>query len=691
MRYIAMVFLLGLVNSAWSEEGMWTLDNPPLKAMQRDIGWAPSQNWLDKVMRGSARIAIGCSASFVSKNGLVLTNHHCVARCAEQLSNAQRDLLQAGFLATDRANEQRCPAMEVNRLETISDVTTVVTKATAGLDGTAFKLAQNAIKAKLTSSCVGSEGNKVRCDVIDLYHGGQYKLYRYRRFQDVRLVFAPEQAVAFFGGDPDNFNFPRYDLDMSLIRIYEDGKPAVVNDYFPLSATGPAAGEPVFVSGHPGSTERELTVAEIAGIRDYVLLDSVLRLAEYRGVLTQFRTTSAESARIAAAELFYVENSLKASRGKLNALLDPALFQRKIAAEAALRSFVASKPALAATTAGAWDAIAQAEKKHRNLFQPREQIEGGRGFACEYFRFARTLVRGAAERPKENAERLPEFNDNVLPQVEANLFSNTPIYPELEKVKLTFALTKLREALGTDAPFVQRVLGKQSPEQLAKKLIEGARLGDTAVRRQLWDGGAAAIAASDDPFIRLVADIDSEARALRSRQEKEVEAVVQKNTELIAAARFARAGDTTYPDATFTLRLSYGVVKGWNEADQLVAPFTQFSGAFERATGSAPFALPASWLASKNKLELTTPLNFVSTNDIIGGNSGSPVLNRNGELVGLIFDGNIHSLGGAYSYDPNFNRSVSVDSAGILEALDKIYGAKALVSELRSTVAPPSP
>ena len=681
--FIAAAMAAVLSTSAWSAEGMWTLDNPPLKAMQQDIGWAPSAAWLDKVMRGSARIAGGCSASFVSKKGLVLTNHHCVEQCVEQLSSAKQDFIKTGFLAKKPGDEPRCPAMEVNRLEQIRDVTAEVTKATAGLEGTAFKKAQNAVKAGLTSACVGSEGSKLRCDVVDLYHGGQYKLYRYRRFQDVRLAFAPEQAAAFFGGDPDNFNFPRYDLDMSLIRVYENGQPAVIADYFPFSATGPADAEPVFVTGHPGATDRELTVAQLALLRDHVLLDVLLRLAEYRGVLSEYRTTGAEPARTATGELFFVENGYKAVRGELSALHDPALFQRKERDEAALRKFVAGTPALATQVGGAWDAIAQAEKIHRDLYQLREQLERSRAFNSDYYRFARTLVRGAAERAKADADRLPEFNDNMLPEVEARLFSPAPVYPDFERLKLSFSLTKFRELLGTDAPIVQRVLGKQSPEQLAAGLIAGTKLADPAVRRALWDGGAAAIAKSDDPFIRLAAAMDPDARALRTRYERDVEAVIQKNTELIAQARFAMAGDTTYPDATFTLRLSYGVVKGWVEAGQPVAPFTQMGGAFDRATGAPPFDLPASWLAKKGKLNLATPFNLVSTNDIIGGNSGSPMLNRQGELVGLIFDGNIHSLGGAYGYDGTLNRAVAVDSAGMLEALDKIYEAPALASELR--------
>ena len=681
-HHLAAAAALCAATCAFSAEGMWTFDNPPLKAMQHDIGWAPTPAWLDKAMRGSARIADGCSASFVSKGGLVLTNHHCVADCVEQLSSAEQDRLQAGFLARRPADELRCEAMEVNRLEQIVDVTAELSQATAGLEGTAYKTAQNAAKARLAAACVGSEGSKRRCDVVDLYRGGQYKLYRYRRFQDVRLVFAPELAAATFGGDPDNFNFPRYDLDMALVRVYDEDRPLAVADYFHINPQGAAAGEPVIVTGHPGETQRELTVAQLALLRDRLLLDDALGLAEYRGLLTAYRETGAEPARMAASELFFVENAYKAVHGELKALMDPALFQRKQDDEAALRRYVAGAPALAASTAGAWDAVARAQKAHGMLYPLHSLLEQGGGFRGDHFRLARMLVRGAAERAKPNAERLPEFHDSALPEMEARLMSAAPIYPAFQKLKLGFALTKLREKLGADEPLVRQVLAKQTPTELAARLVEGTRLGDPAERRRLWEGGAAAIAASDDPFIRLALAVDAQARAVRARFEREVEAVVQKNIELIARARFAMLGDSTYPDATFTLRLSYGVVQGWEERGGQIPPFTQMGGAFERATGAPPYALPPSWLKRQPEIRPTTPLNLVTTNDIVGGNSGSPLLNRQGELVGLMFDGNIHSLGGAYSYDPATNRAVAVHSAGMLEALNKIYGADALVKEL---------
>jgi len=542
-------------------------------------------------------------------------------------------------------------------------------------------MAEVAIKATLTKECQTAPDQ--RCDVVSLYHGGLYHLYHYKRYQDVRLVFAPEQSVAFFGGDPDNFNFPRYDLDMSMVRVYEDGKPAVIRDYFPVSAQGPAAGELVFVTGHPGSTQRELTVAQLTTRRNLILPDALLHLAEYRGVLEEYRTTGAEPSRYATEELFHVENSYKALRGQLEALLDAQIFQKKIDAESALRAFAQGRPDFKEAV-GAWDATEKAEATYRALFRERSALERGNPFMTDYFAFARTLVRGTAERAKPNAERLPEYADAALPEVEARLLSPAPVHPAFEKLRMGWALTKIRESLGADHPIVKQILGKESPEQLASRLVDGTQLGDPAVRKALWDGGAAAVAASQDPFIRLAAAIDPEARALRKRYEAEVESVEQKSAERIAKVRFARGGTDTYPDATFTLRISYGAVKGWDEAGSAVAPFTRIGGAFDRATGADPFRLPDSWLKAKDSLDLAKPFNFSSTNDIIGGNSGSPVIDREGRLVGLIFDGNIHSLGGAYGYDGASNRAVAVDSAAILEALEKIYGAKSIADEMRA-------
>ncbi|WP_283150785.1 S46 family peptidase [Silvimonas soli] len=682
MRKLLILSSFLLPTLGFAAEGMWTLDNLPTARIQQQYDFIPKQDWIDKVMHASVRIAGGCSASFISPSGLVLSNHHCALSCVEQLSTAKKDYVHDGFLAATPGQEVRCPEIELNRLDQITDVTDTVKKATEGLDGSAFKQAQNAVKATLAQACVGDDKTTTRCDVVDLYHGGRYDLYKYHRYQDVRLVFVPEKAMGFFGGDPDNFNFPRYDLDMSLLRAYENGKPAVVKDYFPLNRNGAQPGELTFVTGNPGMTQRLLTVAQLETTRDVRLVHSLLRLSQMRGMLTEYSRSSDEAARVASTHLFGVENTYKARYGQLEALLNPALLEQKRKDEASLRAFVAGNPALQAKVGGAWDAIAQAELKYRDLENDYLTKEIGIAFDSRYFDIARDVLRGGDERPQANAKRLPEFNESALPQLEQRLFSSAPIYPDFEQARLTASLTKMRELLGADDPFVKQVLGKQSPAQVAAQLVNGTHLGDVAARRALWQGGKNAVAASNDPFIVLARLVDPAARSIRKQYEDSVESVEQKNAELIAQARFAQAGTGVYPDATFTLRLSYGEVRGWKEHGRDIAPYTDLAGLFGRATGAEPFALPQSWLAAKDRLNLQQRLDFVTTNDIIGGNSGSPVINRNGQIVGLIFDGNIHSLGGAFYYDETLNRSVAVHSGAILEALDKIYGAGALVKEM---------
>ena len=689
---LAGALLLGLVCEAgYAAEGMWTLDNLPVQAIKDRYGFAPDAPWTAKLMHGAVRLAGGCSGSFVSDKGLVLTNHHCVASCVEQLSTAKKDYIHDGFYAATAADERRCPEIELNRLEEITDVTARVQKATEGLSGKAYADAQKAEKARIESECAGADREKLRCDVVELYHGGRYALYRYHRFQDVRLVFAPEFAAAFFGGDPDNFNFPRYDLDMGLLRAYEDGKPAQIADYFPFSKNGAEEGEPVFVVGNPGATQRQLTMTQLARVRDVDTIPRLLQLAELRGVLEQYSKISPEDARIAQHDLFGVENSYKALYGRLLTLEDPAVLDAKRAQEQALKDYVAKDPALEAKLGGAWDAIGQAEAVYREIALPYTEIERERGFMSRYFEYARDLVRGADERGKPNPERLREFTDAALPSMTQELFSSAPIYPDYERLKLAWSLTKLREWLGTDDPFVKLVLGRESPDAVAAKLVAGTKLGSIAERKRLWDGGQAAIQASDDPFIRLARAVDPAARAVRKRYENEVKAVEDKSAEQIAEAVFARDGTSVYPDATFTLRLSYGEVRGWTEKGQPVPPFTDFAGAFAHATGFEPFVLPKSWYEVKDKLDLQQRLDFVTTNDIIGGNSGSPVVNRDAQLVGLIFDGNIHSLGGAFYYDETSNRAVAVDSSALLEALKTIYHAERIVDELNAAATSAKP
>jgi len=665
-------------------EGMWTLDNLPMKAIERETGFAPDAGWVSKVMQSSARLGNGCSGSFVSKDGLVLTNHHCVRDCIQQLSTAKADFNKDGFLAKAKADELRCPALEINRLEEISDVTAKVDAATKGTTGEAFVNARKAAIASLESACTGADQTIRKCEVVTLYQGGRYSLYRYHRFDDVRLAFAPEDAIAFFGGDPDNFNFPRFNLDMALLRVYESGAPATLANYFPFNAKGAVAGEATFILGHPGSTQRGLSVAQLQTLRDMVLPQSLMLSSEYRGYLSRYRMEGAEQSRIATDDLFGVENGLKARKGMLEALQDPEVFAYKQRQETELRAFVDNNAKLKASSGKAWDDIAGAQTIARNLYWELRLLEGGAGFYSNYFAKARAIVRAAQERAKPNAERLEEFSDARLPQLEQQLFSTAPIYPEYEKATLSYSLTKLREYLSPDHPMVKAVLGKDSPETVAARLVEGTKLGDLEARKALWAGGQSAVDASNDPFIALAKLLDAPSRALRKTNENEVKAIETQSASKIAAARFVLKGTSVYPDATFTLRLSYGQVKGWEEKGKPVAPFTTFGGAFERETGADPFALPKSWFTAREKggLNLSQPFNFVTTNDIIGGNSGSPVINKDAEIVGLVFDGNIRSLGGAYWYDERSNRAVSVHAGAIIEALRKVYGAGFLADEI---------
>lgn len=669
-----------LISHARAAEGMWTLDNLPVAALQSQYQFTPDQAWTNKVMHASVRLAQGCSGSFVSSGGLVLTNHHCAQRCISALSSPEHDYQGQGFIARNRNEELRCPELELNRLENITDVTATVRAAVAGKPRDESRTALNAATAKLTAGCVGNNRDTVRCDVVELYQGGRYHLYRYHRYQDVRLVWAPEFAAAFFGGDPDNFNFPRYDLDATLLRAYENGKPVASRDYFSVKAAGASAGELTFTLGHPGATERELTTAQLEFWRDVRLPRALVLSAELRGVLEQYRQSGAEAQRASDGDFFSIENSFKAYRGMHGALLNDTLFEQKRHSEAQLQQFVATQSSLAAT-ASAWRDIANAQLVNRNINNRYYFVETGRGFQSRFFNVARTLVRGAAERSKPDAERLPEFNEAELPATEQELFSAAPVYPDYEKLKLAWSLTKLREWLGADDPLVRKVLGKESPQQLAERVIDHSRLADVSVRHALWDKPGE-VAQSSDPAIQLALLVDQEARAIRKRYEDEVESVERHAGQDIADARFAMTGTGAYPDATFTLRLSFGEVRGWRDGENVIAPFTDFAGAFRRHTGAEPFALPESWLKAQSLINGAAPLNFVTTNDIVGGNSGSPVINRNAELVGLIFDGNLPSLGGSMSYDETVNRAVAVHAGAIVEALRNIYHAPELVQEL---------
>jgi hypothetical protein len=683
MRITAYFYLAAflLPSVAVGAEGMWTLDNLPRAALQSDFGFQPDAAWVEKVQKSSVRLAGGCSGSFASPDGLVLTNHHCIWRCVEQLSTTEHNYMRDGFLARAHGDELQCPNTELNQLTAITDVTERVWAATEGQSGEAFVAAQRAEMSRIEQACAGDDPT-VRCDVVTLYHGGLYHLYRYQRYDDVRLVWAPELKASLFGGDPDNFNFPRYSLDASVLRAWRDGKPAATPDHFSWNKAGAVEDELVFVTGHPGSTQRLLTVTQLELRRDLTLVDQLLYLAELRGLLNHYATLGDAQKLHSQYDILMVENSYKAIRGRLQALKDPAVFEFKRAEERMLRDWVAADPARIAEFGSAWDEIAQAQDAYRALHRRYTLIEQSRGFRGRLYSIARGLVRAADERQKPSEERLREYRDTALQSLAQNLLSPAPIHADYERLHLAWSLTKLREELGADDPLVRAALGNDSPADLARTLVEGTKLFDLDYRRALWEGGAEAVAASDDPLIAFVRRIDGEARAVRAQYENEVGAAERANQQRIARVLFELKGTDAYPDATFTLRLSYGQVRGWEEHDRKIGPFTVLAGAFERHTGADPFALPDSWFAARPQLDMDQPVNFVTTHDIIGGNSGSPVINRDAEVVGLVFDGNIHSLGGDYWYDQRLNRAVSVHSGLIIHALRHIYDAGELLREL---------
>ena len=621
----------------------------------------------------SVRLTGGCSASFVSTEGLVLTNNHCVATCVEQNSTATNNILTTGFTAGTRERELKCAGQQAEVVTSIADVTPRVKVAIGAAKGEAAVKARTAIIATIEKAGC-TDLAITRCQVVSLYGGGQYKLYTYRKYSDVRLAWAPEAKAAGFGGDPDNFNFPRYSMDASFLRAYENGQPVATPQHLKWAARAPIDGEATFVVGNPGSTARLQTQAQLAFQREMVLPITLATLSEYRGRLIAAMAQSPERHREAYETLGGVENSLKVQIGRVKALGDPAFVGKLAAAEADLQRRTAS-----VVGANPWTDVAGAMRAYRDFYVARRyaQPQG------DLFGYAMTLVRAAAERGKPNADRYPGYSDSALPLVEKRLLDERPIYLWLDQMTMDWSLSKSREYLGADDPQTKLLLGKEAPEALAARLVSGTRLADPAVRKALWDGGGAAIAASTDPMIIYARSLDANDRALQKRFDAEVDGPLTAAQAKLADARFAAYGATQYPDATFTLQVSYGKVAGWMERGQRVPTRTLLGGTFDRATGAEPFDAPKAFLANRTKIDGNATYDFVTTNDIIGGNSGSPVIDKSGAVIGAAFDGNINSLGGNYGYDGSINRTVAVSTDAIQEALENIYPAPALVAELK--------
>jgi hypothetical protein len=684
---LALFSIQTLQLTALADEGMWTFNNVPRAEIKKKYGFEITDDWLKKVQLASVRFNNGGSGSFVSPNGLVLTNYHIVEDIVGEVSTPEKDLSKTGFVARTRAEEIKAPNLELNVLISIEDVTSRVNGAVKAnsTDAEAFA-ARRAEIAAIEGESLKATG--LRSDVVTLYQGGQYNLYRYKKYTDVRLVFVPEFQAAFFGGDPDNFNFPRYNIDMSLVRVYENDQPVHPESYFKFSTAGAKEGSLVFVTGNPGSTSRLDTVAHLEELRD-TSIPIILRLLERReAMLKKYMALGEEQTRQGQNELNSVQNALKVYRGQIQGLKDNALLARKKKDEDALRKSIAANPERQKLYGDAWDAIAKAHQTYPTYIRERRIFEQAGGFNSTLFTFARTLVRMAAEDQKPNAQRLPEFTEARRASLEQSLYSPAPIHLDFEKLKLADSLEFMVELLGKDNALSKQVLDGKSPEARANELIDGTKLADVNYRKELAKGGPAAIAASTDPMIVVAREIDDKAREVRKRYESEVTGVERSSYSKIARALFETEGTKLYPDATFTLRLSYGAIEGYTENGKKVPPFTTLGGLYSRADAfkqKFPYNLPPRWLEKKSEIDLNTPFNFVSTNDIIGGNSGSPTINQNGELVGLIFDGNIQSLVGDFMYDPSVNRAISVDSRGMLEVLKKVFNANEIAAELTAS------
>lgn len=681
---LAFFALQAIPASAALDEGMWPFNNVPRAEIKRKYGFEVTDEWLRKVQLASVRFNNGGSGSFVSPNGLVLTNYHIIEDIVGELSSAEKDYAKEGFVARNQADELKAPSLELNVLMSLEDVTDRVNGAVK--QGMSAVEANSARRAEITA--IEAESTKttgLRSDVVTLYQGGQYNLYRYKKYTDVRLVFAPEFQAAFFGGDPDNFNFPRFNIDMALVRVYENDKPVQVENYFKWSEEGVKEGELVFVTGHPGSTSRLNTLAHLESLRD-TSIPLLLRMLETRrDMLKHYMAQGEEQTRRAQSELNSIENALKVYRGQLAGLRDNNLMARKQEVEKSLRAFVAADPKRKTDYGDAWDAIAKGRKDLASYERDRRFLDLAAGFNTVLFSYARTLVRLAEENSKPNAERLPEYTDARRASLELSLFSPAPIYDDFERLKLANSLAFLQSEYGAKDPLVQKVLQGKTPEARATELISKTKLKDVEFRKALAAGGQSAIAKSEDPMIELARTIDQEARAVRKRYEDEVVSVERTNYAKIARALFEKEGTGLYPDATFTLRLSYGAVKGYEEDGKQVQPFTTLGGLYERAgkfDHKFPYILPPRWLEKQKEIDPKTPFNFVSTNDIIGGNSGSPTINKDRELVGLIFDGNIQSLVGNFDYDESVNRAISVDVRAMLEVLRSVFDAGHIADEL---------
>lgn len=672
----AALAALAFASTAAGEEGLWTFDRFPAERMQRAMGWAPDEAWLDRVMRATARLP-GCSGANVSAQGLVLTNQHCVIDCITALSTAEADYFETGYAAATRERELRCPNMNVQLLLGIEDVTERIDAAAGDVASPDFARIRDEEIARIQRECTG---RGVHCEVVTLYEGGRYALYRYRRYDDVRLVFAPDYATAAFGGEGDNFEFPRYCADFAFLRVYENGAPARTPRHLHMRFTPPEEGEVVVMAGNPGPTMRFRTVADLEFERDVNLPAQIALATAARDRLAAYAARGVAEDRAAAAQLQGLENTLKGLEGRLLALSGSEGMARVAEREADLQTRVRRNRAAARETGDAWGEIARARAVHRRVFARHALLEQHAGERSLLFYWARDIVRGASERRLADEARMPRYAEARLPVIANVLRAERRVSPDLEALHLESWLSTARQQLAGERALVSELFGDADAATLAARLSQ-SRLADAAYRMELWNGGAEAVAASDDPMIVFMRALDAPARSARAQYSAEVAVPIARAHERIARARFRAFGEAHYPNATLSPRLSYGRIEGWTEADGRAVPaFTNFAGMFARADAGEP--LGPRWAAARANLDSQTIFNIAASTDVIAGNSGSPLLDREGRVLGAVFDGNIHSLAGDYYYDGALNRSVTVASTAIRGALIDVYGMRALVVEL---------
>jgi hypothetical protein len=682
VKRIVALFCLGLGFAARADEGYWLFTDPPTQAIAEKYHFTPDAAWLDHLRGAAIRIG-GASGSFVSEDGLVITNRHVGEGQLHTLSTRTHNYEENGYYAPTRAEELPCQGMEMLVLQSTRDVTAEVAAAVKpGATPDEAAAAHKAVVAAIEKESFDRTG--LTSEVINLFGGARYDLYQYRKYPDVRLVFSPERQAGFFGGDSDNFEFPRFDLDICLFRIYEHGHPLKSTDYLKWNSGGPVENQLVFVAGHPGASQRLVTMDEINYQRDVRVPIVTAELDRIEKALNEFSATSPEHAREAGEALASVSNSRKALHGFLKGLRDPDLLKTKAEEETKFRAAIAQEPGQKETL-DAYAEIAQAVEKDRANFKSYQAYER---FASrsDLFNIARTLVRAAVERTKPNGQRLEAYRDSNLPSLEFRLFSGRPYYPDLEIFFIQDGLENLVRQFGENDPLVKCLLNGKSPKARAEELVHGTKIEELAVRKKLYAGGESALRSSDDPILAFAALMDTTARVARKIDDED-DVMKSRAYAKIYQARVALKQAPPYPDATDTLRLAYGTVTGWRADGKTINPLTDFAGLYARSAehgDKPPFDLPHSWVENKATLDLSTPFNFACTADILGGNSGSPVVNKEGQFVGIIFDGNEPSLSGRYAYDPAVNRAVAVDSAAIIAALRHVYHADALATELES-------